>query len=55
LNDTGVAFGFIALIPALISVALLVFTVVMLRRLVSAAEGARDALRDLADRFPKMS
>jgi hypothetical protein len=34
--------------------ALLLFVGVMLARLVRAAEGARAALRDLADRFPNM-
>ena len=43
----------VAVLPVL-GLALLVFVGVMFARLVRAAEGARVALRDLADRFPNM-
>ena len=51
----NVGFTALALLPALVSLGLLIFVVVLFVRLVRAAEGARDALRDLADRFPRMS
>jgi len=50
----NVGFTALALLPALVSLGLLIFVVVLFVRLVRAAEGARDALRDLADRFPRM-
>jgi hypothetical protein len=54
MNSTSIGFTFLAFLPALISMGLLVFILVMFTRLVRAAEGAREALRDLADRFPNM-
>ena len=54
MDSISIGFTFLAFLPALVSVGLLVFILVMFTRLVRAAEGARQALRDLADRFPNM-
>jgi hypothetical protein len=51
--EAGIAV--LAFLPALVSLALLIFVGALFVRLVRAAEGARDALRDLADRFPRMN